>query len=638
MNDSPDRANAGQIALVDMPWDLADRPNAALGIIKSLLGNAGYSVDGFHPNVWMGERLEFKKYRAVAAGVPWVFFMEWMFSKAAFPDDFPDSTESVIRSFPEHRLAGLSSIFGPDYAQIIAELRDQWVPELCERIGEKTRDFDIVAFSCSLNQLLPGIAAARVIREYNPDVKIIIGGSQVEATMGEEVLRVAPWIDVIYKGESELALVPTIDWMLGLGDPPAEDCISYRNPDGTIYCAPNVALVQDMSILPKPDYSPYFAEIAPYVGRATNQLEFNGLPFVSSRGCWWGAKQHCTFCGLNSLGLTYRERDADVVIDEIVELCEKHRTTLLHCADNIMPHKYLKTFLPKLIERGLDLEMFYETKANLKRRDLALFRDAGMRAIQPGLESFSNHVLKLIRKGTSGIQNVYLLKLCQEAHVYPKWNLIHGFPEETDEDYTQQIEWIRLTHHLLPPESVSSFALQRFSPFHFEPENLGVTNVRPHSEYDQIFPRDRTDMDKMAFYFDFDYANGYAVAPETIRSYQEAVADWQRRWSSGARVPALTYSHGGEFLEIRDSRLPDRTEVSRVDGMYMDVMLACEDPISHRELSERFPDGNSLRQVLQELGELGFIISDEKHALNLALRAPKGASFFHMAFRWPPAH
>ena len=47
----------------------------------------------------------------------------------------------------------------------------------------------------------------------------------------------------------------------------------------------------------------------------------------------------------------------------------------------------------------------------------------------------STHVLKLMRKGTSMLQNLRLLKWCRYYGIEVAWNLIWGFPGETEEDY-----------------------------------------------------------------------------------------------------------------------------------------------------------------------------------------------------------
>ncbi len=69
--------------------------------------------------------------------------------------------------------------------------------------------------------------------------------------------------------------------------------------------------------------------------------------------------------------------------------------------DNILPHEYFKTLLPELKRRQLGVTLFYEIKANLKREQVELLRDAGVAALQPGIESLSTPVLRLMRKGTT---------------------------------------------------------------------------------------------------------------------------------------------------------------------------------------------------------------------------------------------
>ena len=53
---------------------------------------------------------------------------------------------------------------------------------------------------------------------------------------------------------------------------------------------------------------------------------------------------------------------------------------------------------------------------------------AGVHRIQPGIESLSNNVLKLMRKGTTGIRNIQLLKWCKQYKIAVDWNILYGFP------------------------------------------------------------------------------------------------------------------------------------------------------------------------------------------------------------------
>ncbi|MGI5451625.1 hypothetical protein ACQEWB_00215 [Streptomyces sp. CA-249302] len=69
-----------------------------------------------------------------------------------------------------------------------------------------------------------------------------------------------------------------------------------------------------------------------------------------ARGCWWGEKHHCTFCGLNSSFMEYRSKSPDAFYDEVVRQVERHQVLDLYVVDNILDMKYLPTVLPRMHE------------------------------------------------------------------------------------------------------------------------------------------------------------------------------------------------------------------------------------------------------------------------------------------------
>ena len=40
--------------------------------------------------------------------------------------------------------------------------------------------------------------------------------------------------------------------------------------------------------------------------------------FETSRGCWWGERMHCTFCGLNGATMSYRSKSPRRAVDELM--------------------------------------------------------------------------------------------------------------------------------------------------------------------------------------------------------------------------------------------------------------------------------------------------------------------------------
>ena len=104
-----------------------------------------------------------------------------------------------------------------------------------------------------------------------------------------------------------------------------------------------------MDALPVPDFDDYFDLLArdPALYGATPSLLME-----TSRGCWWGAKSHCTFCGLNGGAMGFRSKGADRVLAELDALRSRWPLQNVSVVDNILDMKYFGTLLPRLAERG----------------------------------------------------------------------------------------------------------------------------------------------------------------------------------------------------------------------------------------------------------------------------------------------
>jgi hypothetical protein len=60
---------------------------------------------------------------------------------------------------------------------------------------------------------------------------------------------------------------------------------------------------------------------------------------------------------------------------------------------------YVDGLLPTMAgyrRKGYDFKIHYETKSNLKKHQVRAMSDAGIKSIQPGIESISNTILKLM--------------------------------------------------------------------------------------------------------------------------------------------------------------------------------------------------------------------------------------------------
>jgi len=113
---------------------------------------------------------------------------------------------------------------------------------------------------------------------------------------------------------------------------------------------------------------------------------------------------------------------------------------------------------------------------------------ARIRWIQPGIESFSDHSLQLMHKGTNVLQNIQLLKWCTEYGIRVSWNYLLGFPGEDEQEVHSISSIIRAVHHLQPPGVGQIIHIDRFSTYFMTPQQYGLEPVRPASSYRHVYP------------------------------------------------------------------------------------------------------------------------------------------------------
>ncbi|MGG2324741.1 hypothetical protein, partial [Salmonella enterica] len=73
----------------------------------------------------------------------------------------------------------------------------------------------------------------------------------------------------------------------------------------------------------------------------------------------------------------------------------------IEMVDNILDMTYFRSLIPELGDAAPPLKIFSETKSNLKREQIAALARAGVRWIQPGIESLNSGTLKLMGKGVT---------------------------------------------------------------------------------------------------------------------------------------------------------------------------------------------------------------------------------------------
>ena len=407
----------------------------------------------------------------------------------------------------------------------------------------------VIGCTSMFYQNASSVALLDRVKRLRPDCIAIIGGPNCEGEMAEGVLTLCDKIDFAFSGESETTFP---EFLRAVRD-------SQMPSRGVIAGSP----MREMDAIPLPDYSEYYEQLELFL--PDSDLQESGvisLPYESSRGCWWGQKHHCTFCGLNGQGMQFRAKSPDRVIADLRQLIKQHPTRLVNMCDNIMPHNYFRTLLPRLTKELPNLRIFYEQKSNLTFEQVLLLKRAGIELIQPGIESLSTAMLQRMKKGVTARQNIALLRYGRAADVGLIWNLIYGFPGDRVIDYEQMLGFLPLLRHLQPPYGIFPVSIDRFSPFFDRPEDFGITDIRPASTYYLMLP-ESADARKVAYEFDANFHSESLQTPSLIWEMKYEVAHWRKAWLKGKppvlELEELTHE---EFRLVDSRRAADAPEIS----------------------------------------------------------------------------
>lgn len=616
-----------------MPAAEVTRPSLAIGILTAVLRGRGVSVRGHYENVHWFAEIGPDAHEAVLATSPADMLVEWVFAGAALDREADAGAFAELLQRRDGRLAQAST----DVVVASLEQLRGAAPAFIAAAADRVLADSPTAVGCTsmFQQHMASLALLRAIKSRAPHVVTLMGGANCETVMGRATHQRFPWVDYVVSGEADVLVGPLWDAIVTHGAAvPIEDLPegvfgpSHRTvgyPTAAYGDGTPRAVVEDMSAVPTPDFADYFDTL-----RAVpeGRLVIPGVPFETSRGCWWGERHHCTFCGLNGWGMGYRHRTAERSLLEVRTLHERYGVDRLEAVDNILAMPFFQDFLPALAapeepERAL----FFETKANLRPDHVKALAAAGVRWIQPGIESLHSEILTLMRKGAKAWQNISLLVACAQHGVAPSWAVIAGFPGEDDAWYRDVAAFVPHLHHL-PPGGIAGLRYDRYSPYASNPVEWGL-ELAPAAPYHHVYGTG-FDVAPHAYYYD---ASGQAplvgdlgrralTERPGVEALRDALQTWGRAAERGARLDAEV-SDG--TWAVYDSRGGEITE-SSVTGCTATVLAACEGGASMRSLKSALVGEDHTERAVSNAVEMlvqrGWVLAIDGRLLTLVLRRP----------------
>lgn len=355
---------------------------------------------------------------------------------------------------------------------------------------DQTTDKDFGKLLSSIRPDIVGISAqatpaiydayrlAELVKEYDPDCSTVVGGAHVSFA-DDLTLNESPQIDFVARGEGERVMYDLVS-ELESGRYTEVKGITYRD-GSTIKRNPRPPPIKDLDSIPFPAYD--LLDMGAYF-----QGPVRAGTMVSSRGCPY----RCTFCSSSRLsGKKWRGRSAENVIEEVELLRKKYKVNEIEFLDDLFSYdsRRVKNICDMMETHAATLRWTCSVRADLLSRNPRMaqwLKRGGCHMVYMGVESGSQRILDLMRKGVSLNQVWRANAIAKHAGLQRIFSFIFGYPTETRKEAESTIA---LARHLDP--ELAQFTIctpYPGTPLYKEAEREGWLGARSWRDYSVLAP------------------------------------------------------------------------------------------------------------------------------------------------------
>jgi len=611
-----------RIALVNMPFAELAAPSIALLQLKTVLerrfGDA-VRIDIHHVNhdaaLFLGD---FPLYKHIMSNAGYATGVgDWFFRSAAFAETEDNADDYLSLYYPSNDEISLS------VRRAVQDKRphlDTFLDAMIEKYD--LAEANIVGFTSIFSQTTASVAMAARLKGINPGIITLMGGPACTGQMGREFSERFESIDYVFSGPGLVSFPRLVANYLAENMAACNDIngvFSKTNATRWDVNDKDAVLGEDLDINENLllDYHPFLdaLETAFPDGHPKPRLLFE-----TSRGCWWGERATCRFCGLNGPSVCFRPMTPDNALVQLRSvLGHGDRCDFFASVDNSLPREYLTDVFPH-IHLPPSHKIQYEIRADLDDKEIDTLCKAGVTLVQPGIESLSTATLKLMRKGITSFSNLQFLKICARHPVSMVWSLLLFSPGEEESTYEKCLDDIPRLTHLHPPHAAYPVEFVRYAPYFEHPEDYGL-DLRPEPFYSLIYPYNEEAIARLACKFvDANADTGRMGC--WLDVLNEKVRFWRSRWlNTDNRKQSrlcLLKDHGETI--VYDSRSGEETEYP-LSANAETVLRALEEPLTVEEITRRTAETPGMDTA----GEIGFLkehdllFEDEGRHLNLVI-------------------
>ena len=293
----------------------------------------------------------------------------------------------------------------------------------------------LVGVTATTSTIKSALKYLELIKNILPESLTVIGGPHT-TFMPYETLKNSDNLDVVVIGEGEETMVDLADHATqNIEDINDVNGIVYRDlKDGNLRTTEKRPLIKDLDKLPFPA-----RHLVPFDSYGVSQEQTGGI--ITSRGCVY----NCNYCSSSLImGKKFRSRSPGNVVDEIEELIDTYRINDIGFMDDtFMLNKKRASDIADEI-KARDLDLTFAASSRVDRVDKSLLenlKSSGLKTIYYGVESGSQRILDLMKKGIT-LKNVEdAVKMAKDVNLEVLTSFILGYPGETEEDMNTTINF-----------------------------------------------------------------------------------------------------------------------------------------------------------------------------------------------------
>lgn len=305
----------------------------------------------------------------------------------------------------------------------------------------RNNKFDIIGITLMTPMYLNFVNIVKAIKPLTGKTPLVAGGAH-PSILPVETLKENPGVDYSVFGEGESVFPDLINAIKGKKSVSAVNGVAYREGKAVKITKP-AKMIENLDELPMP--ARHLLDNEKYIPAPSTYRKLPVMHISSSRGCPY----NCTYCSSQSVfGRKYRSHSVDRVLEELKLLMNKYGAKEVCFLDDIftLNKRWMNDLCNRLIREGINKKISWSCSTRVNLVDLSLLKKmkkAGCWQIHFGIESGSQRLLNLIKKGITLQQSRDAIKCCRKVGIKTRAYFMLGLPTETKEESLKTIAFAK---------------------------------------------------------------------------------------------------------------------------------------------------------------------------------------------------